>query len=147
VHTPDPRTTLLVVITGAAVAQPDPLHRSRADPGLHPALRAVAVPNHAITPVPKLHTLHRREERVGLGFNGLRQQPPRTVAQNRRQWIVGLVVGLTERNNGAIARYGVSLLREVQAGFHPPRYAAFLKSPSPSFGDSSDAGGWGTLIS
>jgi uncharacterized protein len=32
---------------------------------------------------------------------------------------------------------GVSLLREVQAGFHPPRYAAFLTSPSPSFGHSS----------
>src|SRR5438132_13090564 len=32
---------------------------------------------------------------------------------------------------------GVSLLREVQAGFHPPRYAALLKSPSPSFDHSS----------
>jgi len=26
---------------------------------------------------------------------------------------------------------GVSLLREVQAGFHPPQYAAFLTQPSP----------------
>ncbi|MGB6252546.1 MAG: hypothetical protein WBF62_04770, partial [Bradyrhizobium sp.] len=34
---------------------------------------------------------------------------------------------------------GVSLLREVRAGFHPPRYAAFLTSPSPSFGHSSPA--------
>jgi hypothetical protein len=33
---------------------------------------------------------------------------------------------------------GVSLLREVQAGFHPPRYAAFLTSPSPSFAHSSE---------
>jgi transposase len=32
---------------------------------------------------------------------------------------------------------GVSLLREVQAGFHPPRYAAFLTSPSPRFPYSS----------
>jgi hypothetical protein len=35
---------------------------------------------------------------------------------------------------------GVSLLREVRAGFHPPRYAAFLTSPSPSFGHSSRLG-------
>jgi len=36
---------------------------------------------------------------------------------------------------------GVSLLREVQAGFHPPRYAALLKSPSPSFDHSSSLEG------
>jgi hypothetical protein len=35
-----------------------------------------------------------------------------------------------------MARHGVSLLREVQAGFHPPRYAAFLTQPSPSFSHS-----------
>ena len=35
---------------------------------------------------------------------------------------------------------GVSLLREVQAGFYPPRYAASLTSPSPSFGHSSTSG-------
>ncbi|WP_217696484.1 hypothetical protein, partial [Acidiphilium rubrum] len=34
---------------------------------------------------------------------------------------------------------GVSLLQEVQAGFHPPRYATFLTKPSPNFGHSSGA--------
>ena len=56
--------------------------------------------------------------------------------QNRRQRIV-YHLGLSEGNNRAILCHGVSLLREVQAGFHPPRYAAFLTSPSPSFGYSS----------
>ena len=46
-------------------------------------------------------------------------------------------LGLTEWDNGVIPRHGVSLLREVQAGFHPPRYATLLRQPSPSFGHSS----------
>ena len=57
-------------------------------------------------------------------------------SQNRRQRIVNHL-GLSEGNNRAILCHGVSLLREIQASFHPPRYAAFLTSPSPSFGYSS----------
>ena len=36
---------------------------------------------------------------------------------------------------------GVSLLREVQAGFHLPRYAAFLTQPSPILRHSSAKSG------
>jgi hypothetical protein len=46
-------------------------------------------------------------------------------------------VRLTKGGNGAMARHGVSLLREVQAGFHLPRYAALFTQPSPSFQHSS----------
>ena len=62
----------------------------------------------------------------------------RAVPQDRRQRVVDCL-GLTEGNYSAIAHLGVSLLREVQAGFHPPRYAALLNPPSPRFGHSSDA--------
>src|ERR1700712_5463212 len=48
-----------------------------------------------------------------------------------------LPIGLTEGNNSAIARHGVSAPSGVQAGLHPPRYAALLNPPSPRFGHSS----------
>jgi hypothetical protein len=117
----------------AAVAQFDPLHRHRADPGLHQTLRAVAMPNQTVTAVRQLDAPHGGKERVGFRFNGLRQQSTRAVPQNRRKRIVDRL-GLTKGNHGAIAHRGVSLLQEVQVGFHPPRYAAFLNPPSPSFG-------------
>jgi hypothetical protein len=88
------------------------------------------------TPVRQRQALHLGKKRLRLCFDGLSQQAACAAAQDSRQWIVDRV-GLTERNNSAIVHRGVSLLREVQAGFHPPRYAAFLKSSSPRFGDSS----------
>jgi hypothetical protein len=57
-----------------------------------------------------LYALHRRQERVGLRLDRLRQQSPGAVPQDRRQWIVGFTIGLTQGNNGAIARHGVSLV-------------------------------------
>ena len=103
-------------VAGAAVAQLHPLHRDRADPGLDQPLRAVAVPHQALAPVRQPHALHRGQERLGLRLDRLGQQPAGAAPQDRRQRIVDRV-GLTEGNNGAIARHGVSLLREVQAGF------------------------------
>ena len=38
-------------LANTSVAQLDPLHRDRADAGLHLALRAVAMPNQALAPV------------------------------------------------------------------------------------------------
>ena len=76
----------------------------------------MTVPNQAVTPIRQLHALHRGQERVRFCFDGLRQKAAGALAQNRRQRILDLV-GLTERNNSAIAHRGVSLLLEVQAGF------------------------------
>jgi hypothetical protein len=96
----------------------------------------VAVPHHALAPVHQPPVLHHGQERLGFGLDGLCQQPAGAVPQDGRERVINRV-GLTEGNNGATARHGVSLLREVQAGFHPPRYAASLTQPSPSFGHSS----------
>jgi len=113
-----------------------PLHRDRADPGLHQAFRAVAVPDQTLAPVQQPLALHLSQERLGFCLDGLRQQPARAASQNRRQRIVDLV-GLTEGNYGAIACHGVSAPSGVQAGSHPPRYAALLKPSSPTLRQSS----------
>ena len=94
------------------------------------------MPHHPVAPVRQVHALHQGQECLGFGFDGLGKQPTRAAPQNRRQRIVNRL-GLPQANNGAIPLHGVSLLREIQAGFHPPRYAAFLSAPSPSFGHSS----------
>jgi hypothetical protein len=47
--------------------------------------------------------------------------------------------GLPFHRMACVNHGGVSLVPEVQAGFHPPRYAAFLTSPSPRFPHSSQA--------
>ena len=43
--------------------------------------------------------------------------------------------------NGATACHSVSAPSGVQAGFHPPRYAALLRPSSPSFGHGSECSG------
>jgi hypothetical protein len=48
-------------LAGAAIAQLDPAHRDRADPGLHLTLRAMTVPHQALAPVRQPHALHRGE--------------------------------------------------------------------------------------
>jgi hypothetical protein len=101
----------------------------------------MAVPHDPVAPVRQVHVLHQGQERLGFRFDGLGKQPAGAAPQNRRQRIVNRS-GLSQGNNGAIPHHGVSLLREVQAGFHPPRYAAFLTSPSPSFGHSSLGTRW-----
>jgi len=68
---------------------------------------------------------HRRQERVSFRFNGLGQQSARAASQDRHQRIIDRI-GLTEETTVVMLVIGVSLLREVQAGFHPLRYAAFL---------------------
>ena len=130
------KTDALSPLAGAAVAQLHPPHFDRTDPGLDHPLRPQPVPHQALAPIRQLLALHRRQERLGLRLDGLGKQPASAAPQDGRQRIVdGL--GLTEWDNGVIPRHGVSLLREVQAGFHPPRYAALLTEPSPSFGHSS----------
>jgi hypothetical protein len=96
----------------------------------------MAVSHHPVAPVWQLRVLHHGQEHLGLRLDGLGQKSAGAAPQNGRQGVVNCV-GLTEGNNGAIHRHGVSLLREVQAGFHPPRYVAFLTEPSPRFRHSS----------
>jgi hypothetical protein len=129
-------TDALGTFTGAAVTQFHSSHLDRADPGLDHPLRALAVPDHALPPIRQPCVRHHGQERLGLRFHRLGKQPAGAAPQDDSQRIVDRV-GLTERDNSAIARHGVSAPSGVQAGFHPPRYAAFLKPPSPSFAHSS----------
>ena len=121
----------VIPFAGAALAQLDPLHRDRTDPGLNHALRSMAVPHHPVAPVlVRLYALHRaRNARLPLRWLGQ--------AAGARRSAEPPSADRLSKNNGAIPHHGVSLLREVQAGFHPPRYAAFFTSPSPGFGHSS----------
>src|SRR5512144_3034747 len=130
------KTDALSPLAGAAVAQLHPPHFDRTDPRLDHPLRPQPVPHQALAPIGQLYALHRGQEHLGLRLDGLGKQPTSAAPQDDCQRIVDRV-GLTEWDNRTITRHGVSLLREVQAGFHPPRYAAFLTKPSPSFGYSS----------
>ena len=73
---------------GAAVAQLDPPHRDRADPGLDQALRTMAVPHHALAPVRQPRALHRGQERLGFRLDRLGQQPAGAAPQDGRQRIL-----------------------------------------------------------
>jgi hypothetical protein len=75
---------VLAFIAGPTVAQLDPLHRDRADPGLHQALRAMPVPHDALAPVRQPLAPHLSQERLGFRLDGLRQQPACAAPQNRR---------------------------------------------------------------
>jgi len=123
-------------LAGIPVAQLYTSHRDRADAGLHLALRAVAVPNQALAPIRQPHLPHGGQERIGFRLDGLCQHPAGAVAQDGRERVVNRV-GLTEGNNAATARQGVSAPSGVQAGLHTPRYAALPKPSSPRFGYSS----------
>ena len=59
---------------GAAVPQPNPLHRDRADAGLNLALRPMAVADNAVPPVGQLHAPHLGKECVSLRLDSLSQQ-------------------------------------------------------------------------
>lgn len=103
------------------------------------------MPDHAPAPVRQPLALHCSQERFSLRLDGLGQQATGAASQDRRQRIVDRL-GLTEGNNTGSAHLGVSLLREVQAGFHPPRYAAFLIQPSPILRHSSINGLYETEV-
>src|SRR6185312_9516836 len=106
--------------------------------GSAPGVQAVAVADHAPAPAPVRQALgfHRGEKGLGFRLDPLRQQPACAAAQDRGERIVDRV-GLTQGNNGARTRHGVSLLREDLACLHLPRYAALLNQPSPRCGHSS----------
>jgi hypothetical protein len=76
----------------------------------------VAVSNKTGPAVWKPLVLHHGKKRPGFRLNRLRQQTTRAIAQNICQGIVDLV-WMLKSENGAICLHGVSLLREVRAGF------------------------------
>jgi len=81
-------------------------------------LSVLAVPHQPLAPVRQTRSPHLGQEGLGLRLDGLRQQPAGAAPQDGGQRIIDRG-RLTERDNGAIARHGVSLLREVQAGSSP----------------------------
>ncbi len=64
------------------------LGRLRAVPRLHQPLRAVDVPNQALTPIRQPHRPHGGQERLGFCFDGLCQQPAGDVGQDGRERVV-----------------------------------------------------------
>ena len=81
----------------------------RPNPGLDGALRAMAVPHHPVAAVLQLQVLPLGDEGIGFGNQYLRQHSPGAFTCDFSQGIVDRF-GLTERDDGAISRHGVSLL-------------------------------------
>jgi hypothetical protein len=95
------------------------------------------MPHQALTPVRQPQAPHPGQEGLGFRLNGLGQQPAGAAPQDGRQRVVDRL-RLMQRDNGAIACHR----RIAPSGgpgrlCHPPRYAALLTPPSPSFGHSS----------
>ena len=78
----------------------------------------MAVPDEPRPPIVELPIGHQRQEGLGFRLDRLRQQAAGPRAQDCRQRIVDLL-GLPETDNGAILIHGVSLPREVLAGWLP----------------------------
>jgi len=120
----------------STIADLGPPDRHRADPGLDRPLRPMAMPDEAGTATGQTLLPHRGQERLGFRLDGLGQQPAGAFAQHGRQRIVDLV-GVSKRMNGGIVLHGVSLLREVLAGWTPATIRRPLKPSSPSSPHSS----------
>src|SRR3954465_8280424 len=95
------------------------------------------MPHQALTPVRQPQAPHPGQEGLGFRLNGLGQQPAGAAPQDGRPRGVDRL-RLMQRDNGAIACHR----RIAPSGgpgrlCHPPRYAALLTPPSPSFGHSS----------
>src|SRR4029077_18550675 len=69
----------------------------------------MAVPHHAVAAVRQLQVLPLGDKGIGFGNQYLRQYSPGAFTCNFGQWIVDRF-RLTERDDGAISRHGVSLL-------------------------------------
>jgi hypothetical protein len=78
----------------------------------------MAVPHQALAPVRQPRALHLGQECLRLRLDGLGQQAAGAAPQDGGQRVVDLV-GMAEGDDGGIAHRGVSLLREVQAGWSP----------------------------
>jgi hypothetical protein len=127
----DPLATELLPC--AAIPQLDPLHRGR---GEHSAPeRTVLTPvwTGRSRPSPTRTRCSRP-----LPSSRPRRLPPQNqeptslllkAAVSRSPTVSG-----SRRGNSGITHLSISFLREVQAGFHPLRYAAFSTPPSPTFG-------------
>jgi len=65
--------TICASLANSTVAQLWTLHLHGANPGLHLALRPMAVPDDALASVRQSLAFHRRQKRVGFGLDGLGQ--------------------------------------------------------------------------
>jgi len=97
----------------------------------------VPVPHEPGAPIVELQILPVGQERLHLQVHSLREQPPGAGAQHIRQGIVD-VIGLTKAHDvGNLFHRRIALSERFWQAEHPPRYAAFAPSSSPSFLHSS----------
>jgi hypothetical protein len=97
----------------------------------------VPVPHEPGAPIGELQILPVGQERLHLQVHSLREQPPGAGAQHIRQGVVD-VIGLTKADDvGNLFHRRIALSERFWQAGHPPRYAAFNPSSSPSFLHSS----------
>ncbi len=95
------------------------------------------VPDKAHSTIGKLQIRPLGQKGLDLQFHRLGQELASAGPQHLRQGIID-VIGLTKPHDIAILIHGVSLSPErFWLAGHPPRYAAFLRQPSPKFPHSS----------
>ena len=75
----------------------------------------MAVPHDAVAAIRQPQVLPLGDEGIGFRDQDLGQHPPSPFTGDFRQWIVDSL-GLTERDDGAISRHGVSLLSGGSGG-------------------------------
>ena len=121
---------------GRAVAHLLPLHRDRPDPGLDRPLRPGAVPDDALAPVRQQLIAEKRHEARGLGLQRRHQHPARALAGDLGQRVDDRT-RLVKGDDRGIVVQGVSLLREVLAGFDTRHDTPPSQAPSPIFSHSS----------
>ncbi len=108
----------MTAITVAMDALFDELRTTKlegADPGLDPALRAIAVPNNALPTVRKPLLGKPVEEGPDLGFQHGHEHPPRALPGYLRKRVLDRT-RLAQQDDAGIVLHGVSLPLEVLEG-------------------------------
>lgn len=130
---PDP---LLSRHIGGAVAHLLPLHRDRTNTGLDHPLRPRTVADDALAPVGQKLFAELRDEACRLRLQCRHQHLPRALTRNLGQRVDD-GSGLVRRGDRGIFLHGVSLLREVLAGFDTRHDTPPSQATSPIFSNSS----------
>ncbi|SEG16999.1 hypothetical protein SAMN05421751_11382 [Jhaorihella thermophila] len=104
---------------GGSVANPGHLHRHRADPGHHLALRQIAMAHKARAAIFGLVVGMGGEQSGQLRFHGLRDQAARAGAQDLRQRVTRKSRWIRQRRDGRLRRVAYPFLtRELTAREH-----------------------------
>ena len=114
-----------------------PFHRDRPDPGLDRPLRPGAVADNALPPVGQVLLVKLRNEARRLGLQRHHQHLARTLEGDLGQR-VAYRSRLVKRGDRGIVLHGVSLLREILAGFDTRHDTPPSQAPSPIFSHSSE---------